>query len=245
MLWGCCIAERGPEGLLEAPSEVLIEVAVDDGVGAAVEEGQPVGKGKDIAGDQVQLVLTEVPVVCQQHQCPEGQPGEGEEESMWVRMKVWAGMADITVGVYYRSCNQEDEVNAAFYKQLEVALQSGALVLMGDFNHPGICWVSSTARHMWSRWFLQYAEDDVLAQVVEEPIRQGVLLDPAPSNRNGLVRDVKVRGSLGCSDCEMVEFRTLCGRRKALNKIATLNFRRASFDHFKGLLGGIPSIRAL
>lgn len=48
--------------------------------------------------------------------------GEGEEESMWVRMKVWAGMADITVGVYYRSCNQEDEVNAAFYKQLEVAL---------------------------------------------------------------------------------------------------------------------------
>ena len=22
--------------------------------------------------------------------------GEGEEESMWVRMKVWAGMADIT-----------------------------------------------------------------------------------------------------------------------------------------------------
>ena len=171
--------------------------------------------------------------------------GEGEEESMWVRMKVWAGMADITVGVYYRSCNQEDEVNAAFYKQLEVALQSGALVLMGDFNHPGICWVSSTARHMWSRWFLQYAEDDVLAQVVEEPIRQGVLLDPAPSNRNGLVRDVKVRGSLGCSDCEMVEFKNMSGRSKAKSKIATLAIQRANSDLFWGLLGSLSWARVL
>lgn len=56
---------------------------------------------------------------------------------------------------------------------------------------------------------------------------------------------MKVESSLECSDHETVKFRTLCGRRKALNKIATLNFRRASFDHFKGLLGGIPSIRAL
>lgn len=36
-------AELGAEGGLEAAAEVLVEVAVDDGVGAAVEEGQPVG----------------------------------------------------------------------------------------------------------------------------------------------------------------------------------------------------------
>ena len=123
------------------------------------------------------------------------------------------------------------------YKQLEVALQSGALVLMGDFNHPGICWVSSTARHMWSRWFLQYAEDDVLAQVVEEPIRHGVLLDPAPSNRNGLVRDVKVGGILGYSDHEMVEFKILSrnkilSRSKAKSTISALGFQRGNFNFF-------------
>lgn len=48
-------------------------------------------------------------------------------------------MADIIVGVYYRSPDQENEVNEAFNKQLGVASQSCALVLMKDFNHPDIC----------------------------------------------------------------------------------------------------------
>jgi len=41
-----------------------------------------------------------------------------------VRFKGQAGMGDITVGVYYRSPDQEDEVDEAFFKQLEVASQS-------------------------------------------------------------------------------------------------------------------------
>jgi len=49
-------------------------------------------------------------------------------------------MADIVVRVYYKSPDQKDEVNEAFYKQLEVASQSHVLVLMEDFNHSGICW---------------------------------------------------------------------------------------------------------
>lgn len=73
-------ADGGPEDLLEAPPEVLIEVAVDDGVGAAVEEGQPVGERVDVDSEQVELALTQPPIVRQQHQCPEGQPGDSEEE---------------------------------------------------------------------------------------------------------------------------------------------------------------------
>ena len=38
----------------------------------------------------------------------------------------------------------------------------------------------------------------------------------------------------------MVEFKILYGRSKAISRIATLDFRRASFDFFKDLLGGIP-----
>ena len=41
-------AEPGTEGSLEAMAEVLVEVAMDGGVGAAVEQGQPVGKGEGI-----------------------------------------------------------------------------------------------------------------------------------------------------------------------------------------------------
>jgi len=48
-------------------------------------------------------------------------------------------------------------------------------------------------------------------QVVEEPTRKGTLLDLVLTNKEGLVEDVKVRGRLGCSDHEMVEFRNLRG----------------------------------
>jgi len=56
-------------------------------------------------------------------------------------------MGDVIVGVYYRPPDQEEEVNEAFYRQLKVALQSQALVLMRDFNQPDICWKDHTARH--------------------------------------------------------------------------------------------------
>ena len=44
--------------------------------------------------------------------------GEVEEcvESLWVRIKGQASMVDIIVGVYYRSPDQEGEVNEAFFK---------------------------------------------------------------------------------------------------------------------------------
>ena len=117
---------------------------------------------------------------------------------------------------------------------------------MGDFNYPDICWVSNSARHKQSKWFLQCVEGNFLMQVVEEPMRQGVLLDLVLTNRDGLVRDVKVGGSLGCSDHEMVEFQMELGKgSKAKSRIATLDFRRANFDLFRDLLGSISWDRLL
>ncbi|GAB0190586.1 mitochondrial enolase superfamily member 1 [Grus japonensis] len=76
-------------------------------------------------------------------------------------------------------------------------------------------------------------------------MRKGVLLDLVLTNKEGLVEDLKVGGSLGCSDHEMVEFRILCGRSRAVNRITTLDFRRANFGLFKDLLGRIPWIKVL
>lgn len=38
---------------------------------------------------------------------------------------------------------------------------------------------------------------------------------------------------------EIIEFRILCGRNKAVSRTATLDFRRANFYLFKDRLGGI------
>ncbi|GAB0205340.1 hypothetical protein GRJ2_002999600 [Grus japonensis] len=136
-----------------------------------------------------------------------------------------------------RPPDQEEEVDEAFYRQLEVALRSQALVLMGDLNHPDICWKGNTARHAQTRRFLQSINDNFLTQVVEEPIRREVLLDLVLTKKEGLLEDVKAEGSLGCHDHEMVEFRILRGRSRAISGIRTLDFRRANFGLFKDLLG--------
>jgi len=60
-------------------------------------------------------------------------------KSLWRRIKGWANIGDTVVDVYCRPPDQEEEVDEAFYKQLEGASQSPALVLMEDFNCPAIC----------------------------------------------------------------------------------------------------------
>ena len=94
--------------------------------------------------------------------------GANEEQvgSLWVRIKGQAHTGDFTVGVYYRPPDQEEEVNEAFYKQLQAASESQALVLMGDFNHPDVSWEDHTARQAQSRRFLQSIDDNFLMQVV-------------------------------------------------------------------------------
>ena len=86
------------------------------------------------------------------------------------------------------------------------------MTLLWVFNHRHICWKGTTARHVQSRRFLHSIDDNFLAQVVESSTRTGVRLDLVLTNKGGLVGDVKVGGSLGCSDHKMVEFRILCGR---------------------------------
>ncbi|GAB0206453.1 hypothetical protein GRJ2_003110900 [Grus japonensis] len=108
--------------------------------------------------------------VREQLECIELRLGVDEErvESLWVRIKGQANMGDTVVGVYYRPPDQEEEVDEAFYRQLEVASRSQALVLMGDFNHPDICWKGNRAKHAQSRRFLQSIDDNFLTQLVEE-----------------------------------------------------------------------------
>ncbi|PKU30008.1 rna-directed dna polymerase from mobile element jockey- hypothetical protein [Limosa lapponica baueri] len=78
-------------------------------------------------------------------------------ESLWVRIKRQANIADTVVDIYYRPPDQEEEVNEAFYRQLKGASQSQTLVLMGTSTilifagkatQPGTPVI--TFRHRWS-----------------------------------------------------------------------------------------------
>ena len=49
-------------------------------------------------------------------------------------------------------------------------------------------------------------------------MRRDMLWDHILTNKKGLIRDVKVRGSLDCSDHEMVELRVMRAGRKAQSR---------------------------
>lgn len=53
------------------------------------------------------------------------------------------------------------------------------------------------------------------------------MMDLVFTNREGLVKNVELKGSLGCSDYEMVEFEILKAVRRASGRLTSLDFVRA------------------
>ena len=71
------------------------------------------------------------------------------------------------------------------------------------------------------------------------------MLDLVLTNKEGLVGDAKLKGSLRGSDHKTVEFKILRAPRRAHSKLTTLDFRRAGFGLFRDLLGRLPRDKAL
>ncbi|PKU44428.1 dtw domain-containing protein 2 [Limosa lapponica baueri] len=110
---------------------------------------------------------------------------------------------------------------------------------MGDFNHPDICWRDNTTGHEKSRKFLECVDDNYLLQMVEEPTRKGALMDFSLTNKEGMVGNIKLKGSLGCSDHETIEFKILRTVRRVCRKLTTLDFRKADFGLSRDLIGRV------
>ncbi|GAB0204777.1 hypothetical protein GRJ2_002943300 [Grus japonensis] len=63
------------------------------------------------------------------------------------------------------------------------------------------------------------------------------MLDLVLTNKEGLVGNVKLKGSLGCSGHDMGEFKILRAARRVQSKLCTLDLKRADFGLFRDLLG--------
>ncbi|PKU38649.1 glycerol kinase [Limosa lapponica baueri] len=107
----------------------------------------------------------------------------------------------------------------------------------GGLQPPSICWKDNRAGHKKSSKFLECANDNFLLQMVEEPTRSRPMLDLVLTNKEGLVGNIKLKGTLGCSDHEMVEFKIPGAARRLHSKLTTLDFRRADFGLLRDLTG--------
>ena len=115
-----------------------------------------------------------------------------------------------------------------------------ALVLMGDFSRPDICWDRAMPGGRQSKRFLETVEDNFLVQVIDGPTQGEALLGLVLTNEEESIREVKIGGSLGCSDHALVEFVFLKNAGLAEPRARTLCFRTANFWLLKELLSGIP-----
>lgn len=74
---------------------------------------------------------------------------------------------------------------------------------------------------------------------------KGVLLHLMLTNQEGLVEDMNICGSLGCSDHQTVGLRILNGRSNGVSRTRSLDFQTANLGLLKDLLREIPWDRAL
>jgi len=127
-------------------------------------------------------------------------------ESLWVRIRDRGNKGNLVVDVCYRPPDQEETTDQAVFLQLQEASCLQSLILLGDFNHPNICWKSSTAKGRLSRRFLECTEDNFLSQVINTSTRRDAILDLMLTNASELIGAVKTGGSLGRSDHALVGF---------------------------------------
>lgn len=65
------------------------------------------------------------------------------------------------------------------------------------------------------------------------------MLDLVLTSKEKLVRNVKLKGKLVCSDHEMREFNILRAVRTVYRKLSTWDFGKADFGLFRDLLGRV------
>ncbi|XP_065512984.1 long-chain fatty acid transport protein 6-like [Caloenas nicobarica] len=108
------------------------------------------------------------------------------------------------------------------YSSYKEASCSQALALLGGYNHPKICWKSSTESCRQSKRLLECIEYNFLSQVIESSTREDAILNLMVTNATELISDIRIGGSLGCSDHMLVEFPVLRDVEQVKNYLGSM-----------------------
>lgn len=151
----------------------------------------------------------------------------------------------ITIGVFYRSPSSLRDNDEYLCNTINQVMSSvnGNVLLLGDFNYPGIDWNSWNTNNInpncTENCFLVTLQDNLLMQHVDRPTRaRGSdtphILDLILSN-DDFVGNLCYLSPLGSSDHSVLEFtcEINCTQKTALDK---LDFNKANFDEFREYL---------
>ena len=136
-------------------------------------------------------------------------------ESVWLDLKV-GGSLHLLIGCVYRSPNSTNENTAALLSLVRGLPQRKYthLLMMGDFNYPGIDWSSYSTNNADAQEFLDSCQDSYLYQHILLPTRGRLghnpsLLDLIFTNEEEMVENIELESPLGKSDhaCIVFDFR--------------------------------------
>ena len=116
----------------------------------------------------------------------------------------------LTIGACYKSPNADDsEVNELMYVIKKAS--NNMVLIMGDFNFPGINWVTLEADVTGCK-VLDLTQDSFLIQHVLKPTRYDNILDLVLSSEENVIEDLFVLEHLENSDHNIITWKKLVKR---------------------------------
>ena len=165
-------------------------------------------------------------------------------ESTWITIKL-RGDESLIVGCIYQSPQNTQRNNVQLLKLIEEASRKNPthLMIVGDFNYPGIDWNRSTTTGEDTNTnqeyqFLETVRDTYLYQHVTENTRgRGTdtphLLDLVLTNEEGMIEQVEHEAPLGKSDHCMITFKFNCYTEQHNKTYQKWYYERGEYDSMR------------
>ena len=135
------------------------------------------------------------------------------------------------VGIVYRSPNSPSTNNEKLLCCLN-ELGNRNVVIMGDFNHPGIDWENLSASRDSSEFF-HTVMDNFLHQHVKFPTRENNTLDLILTSDPNFVESVECIGKLGSSDHILLLAKVKIKNEDVENSQQIPDWKKANMDGIK------------
>jgi len=166
-------------------------------------------------------------------------------ESVWC--KVYANPEDcIIVGVCYHNPGAEDaETNQLFQCIRSAMAMDLPILIMGDFNYPGVNWVQLRGSDTKDNKFLKLVMDCFLEQHVSSPTRDNNILDLVLTNEVQIKDGVSVLAPVENCDHNVLLWEIEVENRRVLGNKAKLCYNQADYvsmrQFVKNKIGNIDS----
>ena len=159
-----------------------------------------------------------------------------------VSIEIKNGCEEVKLHVINRSPNSRkdnDDGLCAMIKEMR-----GTNVLTGDFNFPGIDWVSGVTNEK-GRGFYEAINEQFMEQYVMEPTHtSGNVLDLVLCDKEEVVSEVKTDGRIGGSDHDLITFKMRVAAGKEEERMIR-DFGRANFVEMRRGMANVDWQREL